>query len=50
LPEADADLPLLAEEEGIDVLLDLGKVLELVGRWQEAKATYHQALELGGRT
>jgi class 3 adenylate cyclase/tetratricopeptide (TPR) repeat protein len=39
-------LPLLAEEEQVDVLLDLGKVLELVGQWQEAKSIYQQALEL----
>jgi class 3 adenylate cyclase/tetratricopeptide (TPR) repeat protein len=39
-------LPLLAEEEQADVLLDLGKVLELVGHWQEAKSAYQQALEI----
>jgi predicted ATPase len=39
-------LPLLAEDEQVDVLLDLGKVLELVGHWQEAKSAYQQALEI----
>jgi class 3 adenylate cyclase/tetratricopeptide (TPR) repeat protein len=39
-------LPLLAEEDQVDVLLDLGKVLELVGHWQEAKSAYQQALEI----
>ncbi len=39
-------IPLLSESEQAEVLLDLGRVLELVGRWQEAKATYEQALEV----
>ena len=39
-------LPLLTDAEKPTVLLDLGKVQELVGRWQEAKATYEQALAL----
>jgi adenylate cyclase len=42
-------LPLLSEQEQVDVLLDLGKVLELVGQWQEAKVVFQQALELATR-
>ncbi len=38
-------LPLLSVDERADVLLDLGRVLELVGRWQEAMAMYQDALE-----
>ncbi len=36
-------LPLLPEKEQPEVLLDLGRVLELVGRWQEAHDCYLQA-------
>ncbi len=42
-------LPLLAEQDQLEVLLDLGRVLELVGRWHEATATYKRALELATR-
>jgi len=38
--------PLLPDAERIDVLLELGKVLELVGRWEDARATETGALEL----
>ena len=37
-------LPLLAPEELPQILLDLGEVYELVGRWQDARASYEQAL------
>jgi predicted ATPase/class 3 adenylate cyclase len=39
-------LPLLTDQEKPVVLLDLGRVLELVGRWAEAKTNYEQALQL----
>ena len=40
-------LPLLNETgEQIDVRLKLGTVLQLVGRWHEAEAHYHEALAL----
>lgn len=39
-------LPLLADTQRIDILLKLGKVLELVGRWEEASEAYHSALQL----
>jgi class 3 adenylate cyclase/tetratricopeptide (TPR) repeat protein len=39
-------LPLLSEPEHPAVLLRLGKVYELTGRWREAADTYTQALEL----
>ena len=39
-------LPLLANAEKPDVLLDLGRVLELVGRWREALDSYVQARDL----
>lgn len=42
-------LPLLADAEQPHVLLDLGRVLELVGRWDEAKQAYEQALDLARR-
>ncbi len=42
-------LPLLADAEKPNVLLDLGRVLELVGRWDDAKAAYEQALEMARR-
>ena len=38
-------LPLLAPEEQPGVLLKLGQVLELVGRWEDAGTAYRQALE-----
>ncbi len=39
-------LPLLEEAERPPVLLKLGKVLELTGKWDEAEAQYRRALEL----
>jgi class 3 adenylate cyclase/tetratricopeptide (TPR) repeat protein len=39
-------IPLLSELEKIDVRKDLGEVLVLVGRWDDAKAGYEEALEL----
>jgi adenylate cyclase len=39
-------LALISAEEKPDVLVKLGQVLELVGRWEEAAATYGQAMEL----
>lgn len=39
-------LPLLASEDRIRVQLQLGQVLELVGRWTEARDTFHTALKL----
>jgi len=42
-------LPLLAETERIPVLLKLGKVLELVGKWDEAGDRYLEALRLADR-
>ena len=38
-------LPLLPETEKIKVMLNLGRVLELVGKWDEAEALYQRALE-----
>jgi len=38
--------PLLPDPERSAVLLELGKVLELVGRWDDARAVAAQALEL----
>lgn len=42
-------LPLLADAEKPEALLDLGRVLELVGRWREALESYVQALDLAER-
>jgi predicted ATPase/class 3 adenylate cyclase len=39
-------LPLLTDQEQPEVLLDLGRVLELVGRWQEALDSYVRARNL----
>ena len=39
-------LPLLPERERPGVLLDLGEVLQLIGKWPEAEAAYRQALAL----
>ena len=39
-------LALLTQEELPQVLLDLGEVYELVGRWQDARASYEQALAI----
>ncbi|NJN83164.1 MAG: tetratricopeptide repeat protein [Caldilineaceae bacterium] len=38
-------LPLLTTEEQIGVLLNLGDVLQLVGKWQEAGVLFTEALE-----
>jgi tetratricopeptide (TPR) repeat protein len=38
--------PLLSKGSRLDVLLKLGKVLELVGRWHRAEEIDHEALEL----
>ncbi len=38
--------PLLSDAERVDVLLELGRVLELVGRWDGAFATESEALGL----
>lgn len=40
--------PLVGDEERAEVLLELGKVLELVGRWDEAREQAEAALVLGG--
>ena len=40
-------LPLLSGDELPQILLDLGRVYELVGRWQDARASYEQALAVG---
>lgn len=42
-------LPLLTEPERIPILLNLGKVLELVGKWDEAGDRYLEALRLADR-
>jgi lipopolysaccharide biosynthesis regulator YciM len=42
-------LPLLSEEEKLPILLMLGEVFEVVGRWDDAKALYHQALDIAVR-
>ncbi len=39
-------LPLLTEDEQVGVMLKLGKVLEVVGRWGEAGELYEQTLAL----
>jgi class 3 adenylate cyclase/tetratricopeptide (TPR) repeat protein len=39
-------LPLLPEDERMDILLKLGDVLELVGEWGDAGKLYEQALTL----
>ena len=39
-------LPLLPQEEQVPVMLKLGEVLQLVGKWSEAGDLYQQALEL----
>jgi predicted ATPase len=39
-------LPLLPDEEKIDVMLKLGQVLERVGQREEASDVYHQALSI----
>ncbi len=43
-------LPLLTESEQLDVMLKLGQVMELIGKWSEAQNLYHAALELVERT
>ncbi len=42
-------LPLLPEQERPGVLLDMGEVLQLIGKWSEAEAAYRQALTLAGQ-
>lgn len=42
-------VPLLDEPERVPVMLRLGQVLELVGRWQEARARYAETLSLAER-
>jgi tetratricopeptide (TPR) repeat protein len=42
-------LPLLSDEEKLPIQLKLGEVFEIVGRWDDAKALYHQALEVSTR-
>jgi adenylate cyclase len=39
-------LPLLPEDEQVEVMLKLGKVLEAVGRWGEAGELYEQTMAL----
>lgn len=39
-------LPLLARDQQIPVMLSMGQVLELVGRWEDADDAYQQALAL----
>ena len=39
-------LPLLADDEKIQVMLKLGEVLQLLGQWDEAGQLYQQALSL----
>jgi tetratricopeptide (TPR) repeat protein len=41
-------LPLLPPEEQVPVMLKLGHVLELVGKWKEADDRYQEALALAG--
>lgn len=38
-------LPLLPEVDRVEVMLKLGQVLELVGKWDEAESLYHEALD-----
>jgi len=42
-------LPLLSDDEQIPVTLKLGQVLELMGRWSEARDLYQNALKLAER-
>jgi adenylate cyclase len=42
-------LPLFPVEEKVDIMLKLGHVLQLVGRWREAGDLYQQALALAGQ-
>ncbi len=37
-------LPILTQEEKPEILINIGQVLELVGKWSEAKDAYEQAL------
>ncbi len=43
-------LPLLAAEETGDVLLELGTIWQLTGRWTEAERAYRRAMEIAART
>jgi len=42
-------LPLISTDAQPEVLLKIGQVLELIGRWAEAETAYGQALELADR-
>ena len=42
-------LPLLPEEERVEILLDLGAVFELVGEWGKAGEQYERALTISER-
>jgi tetratricopeptide (TPR) repeat protein len=42
-------LPLLPAEEQVDIMRKLGDVLQLVGKWSEARDLYQQALALAGQ-
>jgi adenylate cyclase len=42
-------LPLLPVEEKVDIMLKLGHVLQLVGRWRETGDLYQRALALAGQ-
>jgi predicted ATPase len=42
-------LPLVNEEEAIDVHLCLGQVLEIMGKWSDTLANYQKALEIATR-
>ncbi|HEU5010941.1 MAG TPA: AAA family ATPase, partial [Roseiflexaceae bacterium] len=46
----DQLLPLLPDNEKSDALLDMGEVLQLIGKWPEAEAAYRQALALAEQT
>jgi tetratricopeptide (TPR) repeat protein len=43
-------LPLLPPEQTGDVLLELGAVWHLVGRWADAEQAYRRAIEVAGRS
>lgn len=42
-------LPLLSDEDKVEVMRKLGEVEQLVGRWEEAKNHYEQAVSLAQR-
>ena len=43
-------LPLLADDEKVPIMLKLGQVLEIVGRWQDADHLYKKALAVANAT